>query len=39
MAIAMCKRRNIAFTEVDNAIMVEVFEQSKKFRFWETQNN
>jgi hypothetical protein len=39
MAVAMCKRRNVAFTEVDNAIMVEVFEQSKKFRFWESQNN
>jgi UDP-N-acetylglucosamine diphosphorylase/glucosamine-1-phosphate N-acetyltransferase len=38
-AEAMCKRRNVAFTEVDKEIYKTIFEQSKKYRFWETQVN
>ena len=38
-AEAMCKRRNVAFTEEDKAIYQYIFEQSKKYRFWETQSN
>jgi UDP-N-acetylglucosamine diphosphorylase/glucosamine-1-phosphate N-acetyltransferase len=38
-AEAMCKRRNVAFTEEDKAIYKYIFEQSKKYRFWETQSN
>jgi UDP-N-acetylglucosamine diphosphorylase/glucosamine-1-phosphate N-acetyltransferase len=34
-AEAMCSRRNIEFTEIDKGILTEVFEQTKKFRFWE----
>jgi UDP-N-acetylglucosamine diphosphorylase/glucosamine-1-phosphate N-acetyltransferase len=36
-AEAMCNRRNVAFTEVDKEIFKAIFEQSKKYRFWESQ--
>jgi UDP-N-acetylglucosamine diphosphorylase/glucosamine-1-phosphate N-acetyltransferase len=36
MAEAMCARRNVAFTEEDREIIKEVFNQTAKFRFWET---
>lgn len=38
-AEAMCKRRNVEFTDTDKAIFKEIFDQSKKYRFWETQGN
>ena len=38
-AEAMCKRRNIEFSELDKAIFKEIFDQSKKYRFWETPVN
>jgi UDP-N-acetylglucosamine diphosphorylase/glucosamine-1-phosphate N-acetyltransferase len=34
-AEAVYKRRNVPFTEEDKAILEEVFENSKKYRFWE----
>lgn len=34
-ATAMCARRNVAFTDVDKAIMNEVFAQTAKYRYWE----
>ena len=34
-AEAVYKRRNVPFTEIDRAILKEVFDQSKQYRFWE----
>ncbi|OYU97161.1 MAG: glucose-1-phosphate thymidylyltransferase [Bacteroidetes bacterium B1(2017)] len=34
-AEAVYKRRSVPFTEIDKAILKEVFEQSKPYRFWE----
>jgi UDP-N-acetylglucosamine diphosphorylase/glucosamine-1-phosphate N-acetyltransferase len=39
VAEAMCKRRNVEFTETDKEIILHVFEQTRKFRFWEKPNN
>ncbi|MCE2740968.1 MAG: GlmU family protein [Sphingobacteriales bacterium] len=36
-AEAVCKRRNIALTEVDKEILKHVYEQSKTYRFWEKE--
>lgn len=39
VAEAMCARRNVTFGEMDKAILKEVYEQSKKFRYWEQAVN
>jgi UDP-N-acetylglucosamine diphosphorylase/glucosamine-1-phosphate N-acetyltransferase len=38
-AEAVCKRRNIVLSEVDKEILKNIFEQSKKHRFWENGNS
>ncbi len=35
VADAMCARRNVVFTEIDRAIIEEVFKQSEQYRYWE----
>jgi UDP-N-acetylglucosamine diphosphorylase/glucosamine-1-phosphate N-acetyltransferase len=37
-AEAMCARRNIHFDETDRAILHHVYEESKRFRYWEKEN-
>jgi hypothetical protein len=39
VADAMCKRRSVEFTETDKEIILQVFEQTKKYRFWEKPVN
>ena len=38
VAEAMCSRRNVIFSDIDKALILEVFNQSAKYRFWEKTN-
>ena len=38
MAEAMCARRQIEFSETDREIIMHIFEETRKFRYWEKGN-
>jgi hypothetical protein len=39
VADAMCKRRTVEFTDIEKEIILHVYEETQKFRFWEKPMN